>query len=154
MGAGLHAAAENAETAHVWRGKGIEGDGGDGGGTHLGDEAAVHDGERLAGGAAQQFDDGHVGGQAEFTIAGVEGDGLYGHDVAGDGGHDGEPAVAIILGISGAEDGARRLGYEACRIADERLAYGGDEGLVGEDGVDFGLGDVHGVKNSGSDFDR
>ena len=144
MSARLYAAAKNAEAAHLGRAESIERDGGDGGGAHLGDEAAVHYGERLAGGAAEQLDDRHVRVQAELVVAGEKRDCLYGHHIAGDDRHRGEPAIAVVVRIAGAEDGACRLFDAAGGVVDESPANGGDEGLVGEDGADFLLGDVHG----------
>jgi len=147
VGAGLHAGAEDTEGTGFAGSEGVEyciqGRGGDGGGAHLGDEAAVHDGEGLAGGAAEQLDDGHVGVEAELRVAGEEGDGLDGHHVLVDDGHGGEPAVVGAGGVVGAEDGARGLVHFACREVDEGLADGRDEGFPGEQRSDFFFGDVH-----------
>src|ERR1035437_9574989 len=148
VGARLPTAAENSQAAHLGRAESIERDGGDGGGAHLGDEAAVHYSEGLAGGAAQQLDDRHVRVQAEFVVAGKKRDCLYSHHVAGYNRHHGEPAVVVVVGIAGAKDGACRLFDETGGVVDESLANGGDEGLVGEDGADFLLGDVHGSWSS------
>ena len=101
-------------------------------GAHLGDQAAIHHGQRLACRAAQQFNDGHVRMQSQFIVAWIESDRLHGHHVAGDHGHDGKPAVLHSIGIARALDHARRLVHKACRKVNQRLANGRDQRFVGQ----------------------
>jgi len=88
--------------------------------------------------------------QAEFVIARIKGDCLYGHHVACDDRHYREPSVLHAFGIAGAQDGARRLIDMSGRVIDERLTDSGNEEFVGEDVADFLLGDLHGSRSSES----
>lgn len=145
---GLHAGAEDPEASwrrsEVNRRNGCKGDSRDGSGTHLSDKAAVHERKWLAGSAAQQLYHSHVGGQAEFCITGVEGDGFNGHAIACENRHDGEPAVAEASSIAGAQNRAWWLLDAPRGEIDECLADGRDELVVGENGANILLGEEHG----------
>ena len=111
----------------------IDGNCGDGGGAHLGDESSIEDGERLAGGGAEELDDGVVGVELEGGVVGIKGDELCTDDVSVDCGHGAEPAVVWGDG----QDLADRLKGMTGGEVDEGLADGGDEVWVGEDGTDL-----------------
>jgi hypothetical protein len=82
--------------------------------------------------------------QAQFGIAGVEGDGLYAHRIAGNHGHHGKPPVVEPFGIARAKDSPGRLLDSSGGVVHERLPNGGNQCFVGENRADFVLGNVHG----------
>ena len=51
----------------------------------------------------------------------------------------------MIVRIAGAQDRARWLIHATGRVVDERLANGGDQRFVGENGANFILRNVHDV---------
>ena len=138
VGVGLDSAAEDGEGEGQRRCEKVDCDGGDGGGAHFGDEAAVEDGEGFAGGGAEELDDGVVGVDAEGSVVGEGGDELGAEDVSVDGRHGGEPA----RGFGQREDGADGLLDAAGGEIAQGLADDGDETGVGEDGADVLFGEV------------
>ena len=131
--AGLHSRAEDGEGQGLVRSEEARGDGGDGGGSHLGDEAAVESGERLSGFCAEKLDDGLVRWQGRVVFE--DGDELDGHEVGADGGHDSEEAVVPGRG----KDAADGLSDFSRREADESALKGGDERFVSEMAADLGF---------------
>ena len=96
MGRRLHAAAEQRQDMRI-RSREVPGRRRRyRGGAHLGNEAAVHHRQRLAGLGAEQQHHRHVGRQGGAGIARIEADQLRPHCRLGDGRHDAEISPALL----------------------------------------------------------
>ena len=80
--ASLHAAPQNSEDAGTGRSEQFGGGGGNGGGPHLGNEAAIHDGEGCAGFRIAEKNRGHVSRNSAGCIRRIKGDDLDTESIA------------------------------------------------------------------------
>jgi len=125
MGLRLDPAAEQGQHAGVGCGQAARDRGRDRGGAPLGDEAAVHHREGLAGVRPAQHDDRQVGGQPPARVAGIEAHQLEAHGVLRHRGHDAEVALALLDG----QHGPHRLHHAAGGERGQRGLHGRDQGV-------------------------